>query len=382
MKILIATDKFKDALDAAEAAAAMAAGVQAAMPAAKVVQLPLSDGGDGFARLVAGYAGAKLLTIEVNGPLQQPQLANYAWLPRHKRAYIEMAEAAGLQLVPSHLRSPMHTTTYGLGQLIKHAIAQGAQEISLGIGGSATHDLGVGMAVALGYHFLDATGRPFLPTGGSLLQIERIGSSHAEKSLAGINIQVACDVSNPLLGLQGAAYTYAHQKGATELQIAQLEKGSEHLANLIKRDLGIDIKDIPGSGAAGGLGAGALAFLGASLAPGARMLLSLAGFARHVAEADLVFTGEGKADRQSLQGKVLGEIARQTAEAGKPLLLLSGKLELTTQQLYKARIWHASAISPADESLEVSLQQTRLRLTAATQQSLRFFLSEIKKPRY
>ena len=381
MKILIAPDKFKDALDAPEAAAAMAEGVRAAMPAAKVVQLPLSDGGDGFATLVATYSGAKRITVEVSGPLQQPRLASYAWLPRHKRAYIEMAEAAGLQLVPTQLRSPMHTTTYGVGQLIKHALSQGACEISIGIGGSATHDLGVGMAAALGYHFLDASGRPFLPTGGSLLQIQRIGSSHVQKELERVNIQVACDVSNPLTGPQGAAHSYAQQKGATETQIALLEKGSEHVAALLERDLGISVKDIPGSGAAGGLGAGALAFLGASLAPGARMLLSLADFSKHAREADLIISGEGKADRQSLQGKVLGEIAKQAAQAGKPLLLLCGKMELPTQHLYKASIWHATQISPADEPLETSLALCRQRLLAATRQSLLFYLSEQKKSR-
>lgn len=380
MNILVATDKFKDALSAPEAAAAIAEGVQLALPGARVTQLPLSDGGDGFASLVSAYSGAKIITATVTGPLQQPVAARYAWLPRYRRAYIEMAEAAGLHLVPSQMRSPMHTTTYGVGELIKHAIALGAKEISLGIGGSATHDIGVGMAAALGYHFLDASGRPFLPTGGSLQQVARISNSQVLGQLSGINIQVACDVTNPLTGPMGAAYQYAAQKGATAQQQTLLEKGSQHLAALIARDLGQQIETTPGSGAAGGLGAGALAFLKASLAPGARMLLALAGYEKKVNEADLVITGEGKADLQSLQGKVLGEIAQQTALVGKPLLLLCGRLELNTKMLYKASIWHATAISPADEGLEKSLKLCRQRLTAAARQSLLFYLSAIKKP--
>ncbi len=381
MKILVATDKFKDALDAPAAAAAITDGIIAALPTAQVLQMPLSDGGDGFASMISAYAGAKLITVGVTGPLQQAVKARYAWLPRQKRAYIEMAEAAGLHLVPAHLRSPLHTTTYGVGELIKHAMEQGATEISLGIGGSATHDLGTGMATALGYHFIDSVGRPFLPTGGSLLQIERISNSQVPKQLATLNIQVACDVTNPLTGPNGAAQIYALQKGATSAQLPLLESGSVHLAALIARDLGLKIEQIPGSGAGGGMGGGAIAFLKASLAPGAAMLLKLAGFEKKVNEADLVIAGEGKADGQSLQGKVLGEIARQSAIAGKPLLVLSGKLALTTEQLYKAKIWHAAALSPADEPLDKSLKLCKQRLIAATKQSLLFYLAEIKKPR-
>jgi glycerate kinase len=381
MKILVATDKFKDALTAGEAAAAMAEGVAAALPAAKVLQLPLSDGGDGFASLAAGYAGAKNIKVEVNGPLQQAKIASYAWLPRHKQAYIEMAEAAGLQLLPHHLRSPLNTTTFGVGQLIKHAIEQGAQEIYLGIGGSATHDVGVGMAAALGYHFLDADGRPFLPTGGSLHQVARIGNSHIMENLQQVKIKVACDVTNPLTGTRGAAHTYAAQKGANSSQIETLEAGTRHLAQLIARDLGKSVEDVAGAGAAGGLGAGAMAFLDAKLCPGAGMVLELAGFAPKAAEADLIFTGEGKADRESLQGKLIGEVARQAAKAGKPLILLCGKLEMSIQQLYKAGIWHAAGISPADEPLETSLQLCKQRLAAATKQSLLLYLKETKKPR-
>lgn len=380
MNILVATDKFKDALDAPAAAAAIAEGVQRVLPGAKVTQMPLSDGGDGFASLVSAYSGAKIITLSVTGPLQQPVTARYAWLPRYRRAYIEMAEAAGLHLIPSSMRSPMHTTTYGVGELIKHAIEMGAKEISLGIGGSATHDIGAGMATALGYHFLDVSGRPFLPTGGSLQQIARISRSQVLPQLSALNIQVACDVTNPLTGPMGAASQYAAQKGATAPQQALLEKGSQHMASLIARDLGQQIETTPGSGAAGGMGAGALAFLNASLAPGARMLLALAGFENKVNEANLVITGEGKADLQSLQGKVLGEIALQTALADKPLLLLCGRLELNTEMLAKASIWHATAISPSDEPLEKSLKLCRQRLTAAARQIIRFYLSATKKP--
>ncbi|AHM58296.1 glycerate kinase [Flammeovirgaceae bacterium 311] len=381
MKVLIATDKFKDALSAPEAAAAMAEGIAAVLPSARVMQLPLSDGGDGFASLAAGYAGAKIIKVEVNGPLQQTRVARYAWLPRHKQAYIEMAEAAGLQLIPQHLRSPLNTTTFGVGQLIKHAIEQGAHEIYLGIGGSATHDVGVGMAVALGYHFLDAGGRPFLPTGGSLMQIARIGKSHVIENLEAVKIKVACDVTNPLIGARGAAHSYAAQKGANSSQIETLETGTRHLSQLITRDLEKSVEDIAGAGAAGGMGAGAIAFLGAVLAPGARMLLELAGFAQKAAEADLIYTGEGKTDRESLGGKVIGEVALQAAKAGKPLILLCGRQELPTHLLYNAKIWHASGLSPADEPLEISLQLCRQRLVAATKQSLLLFLNETKKPR-
>lgn len=376
MNILIATDKFKDALNAAEAAAAMAEGVLSALPSAKVLQLPLSDGGDGFARLMAAYSGAKLVQVAVSGPLQQTVTACYAWLPRYKRAYIEMAEAAGLQLIPPALRSPLHTTTWGVGQLIRHALEAGAREIALGIGGSATHDLGLGMAAALGYQFLDASGRPLLPTGGSLLQVEKIKKNKVYAKLAQARIQVACDVSNPLYGPGGAAFTYAAQKGASGQQLSLLDSGSRHIAALIERDLGKAVDQLPGSGAAGGLGAGAMAFLNAALVPGANMLLELAGFDNKLNQADLVICGEGKADRQSLQGKVLGEIAKKAALAGKPLLLLCGKLELNTQMLQQANIWHAVPISPAGEPIAKSLQLCQNRLQAAAKESLLFFLRQ------
>jgi glycerate 2-kinase len=381
MKVLIATDKFKDALDAPAAAAAMAKGVLAALPAAKVVQLPLSDGGDGFARMASRYAGAKLMAVEVNGPLQQLVTAHWAWLPRYRRAYIEMAEAAGLHLIAPALRSPLHTTSFGVGELIKHALQTGAREIYLGIGGSATHDIGIGMAAALGYHFLDKDGRPFLPTGGSLLQLARIARNGVYKGLQGVKFYVACDVTNPLTGPQGAAYAFASQKGASPAQLPLLDEGAGHVAALLQHNLQQQVAHLPGSGAAGGMGAGALAFLNAQLVPGARMVLELAGFAKQLADADLVICGEGKCDQQSLQGKVVGELARQTAEAKLPLALLCGQVHLSCQSLYQAGIWHARALSPPGEALEKSLLLTEKRLIAAARECLLFFAEERKKPR-
>ncbi|EMR02786.1 glycerate kinase family protein [Cesiribacter andamanensis] len=381
MKVLVAVDKFKDALEARAVAAAIARGVQGIYPSAKLMQLPLSDGGDGFARLASRYAGAKLMAVEVSGPLQQPHTAHYAWLPRYKRAYIEMAEAAGLHLLTPSLRSPLHTTTFGVGQLIRHALELGAREIYLGIGGSATHDVGAGMAAALGYHFLDRDGRPFLPTGGSLLQVDRIATGAVHKGLKGVKIVVACDVTTPLTGPAGAAYSFARQKGATDAQLPLLDQGASHLAALLQQQLQQEVQQLPGGGAAGGLGAGALAFLGASLQPGARMVLALADFGKALADADLVITGEGSCDHQSLQGKIVGEIAAQCLKARIPLALLCGQLQLDVRSLYKAGIWYARPLSPPGEALAKSLTHTAARLEAAAAECALFFKAQQKKPR-
>lgn len=320
--MVVAPTAFKGTLGPTVVARAMAGGVGAVWPEAAVIERPLSDGGNGLLEACQAMDGGAIEEHEVSGPLGDRVRARI--LRCDSRAVIESAEACGLHLVPPGRREPLRASTRGVGELLKMAVERGAGELVLGLGGSATVDGGTGMARALGWRFLDAGGRPLAEGGGALRQLARI-----EPPAQGIAAPVValCDVENPLLGPLGAAHVYAPQKGADPAAVAVLEEGLGRLAGVIEEELGRSVADLPGVGAAGGLGAGALAFLDASLVAGALWMIERAGLPDLVRAADLVVTGEGHFDVQSGMGKVTGRVLDAATAADVPALLVCGRVD-------------------------------------------------------
>ena len=333
MKVICAPDSFKESLSAADAAAAMARGIRQVWPDAEVDLCPIADGGEGtVAAMLAATAGKRHVS-QVTGPLFEPVDAPWGMLGRRPgqplTAVMEMAAASGLALVPPPLRNPMHTTTLGTGMLVRSALDANAQRIIMGIGGSATNDGGCGMATALGVRFLDRHGQPFEkppPVGGRLNDIADIDVSGLDLRIGQTSLTVACDVSNPLTGANGASAIYGPQKGATPQLVEQLDQGLAHLAQVIERQLGKQIETMPGAGAAGGLGAGLVAFLGARLQPGIDLVLEAVDFASRVDGATLCLTGEGRIDGQSLSGKACLGVAQAARRTGVDTIALVGSV--------------------------------------------------------
>ncbi len=333
MRIICAPDSFKESLTAAEVAEAMGRGVSAAWPDAQVDRCPIADGGEGTAVALVTATGGSIHCSRVLGPLAEPIDAEWGLLgPRPDTpptAVIEMAAASGLALVPPDRRDPTRTTTYGVGQLIRAALDAGAQRIILGIGGSATNDGGCGAAQSLGVSFFDAFDQPITTplTGGMLEQLGRIDLSTLDARLASVELEVACDVTNPLTGPNGAAAVYGPQKGATAEQVEQLDRGLAHLARLLQGCVGASVADRPGAGAAGGFGAGAVAMLGGTLRRGIELVLEATGFAHRLGAAELCLTGEGRLDGQTSSGKAVVGVARAAREAGVPCLAFVGAVD-------------------------------------------------------
>lgn len=362
--MLCAPDSFKESLTAAEAAAAMARGVRRARPEAQVDLCPIADGGEGTVAAMLAATGGRARVARVTGPLGAATEATWGMLPDGV-AVIEMAAASGLMLVPVAQRDPTRTTTFGTGELIAAAAEHGATRIVLGIGGSATTDGGCGMAQALGVRFVDHAGRVITTPlcGGDLERIASIDVSH-RRGLPPIT--VACDVTNPLTGRDGAAYVYGPQKGATPEQVEQLDRGLRHLAEVIRGQLGHDIEPIPGSGAAGGLGGGLIAFAGATLARGIDTVLEATGFDRRVQGCALCLTGEGRLDGQSLSGKACLGVARAAARHDVPTIALVGSADDDAARAVAAGLHSYRVIAP-HLPREVSMAQAAqwLERTAA-----------------
>ena len=304
MKILIAPDKFKDALPALEVGRAIQEGVKINNPAAEITVFPMADGGEGTSDILTFHFGGRKVELLVSDPLWRKVKAEYGISSDGSHAFIEMAQASGLHLLKPHERNCLHTTTFGTGELIRDAISKGVQKIVLGIGGSATNDAGIGMAAALGYRFLDASGNMLNPVGKNLLEIATIIDEDVLFNSDKLEILVACDVENRLYGSEGAAYVFGPQKGADEKAVELLDKGLQNFASVAKSKYHIDVQTIKGAGAAGGMGAGCLLFLKGKLRPGVALVMALTEFEKQVAQADLVITGEGKLDNQTLSGKL------------------------------------------------------------------------------
>ncbi|MDX2287093.1 MAG: glycerate kinase [Bacteroidia bacterium] len=346
MRWLIAPDKFKDSLTAADAARAMAEGIRLACPEAELVLCPLADGGEGTAEALLPRWNGSWAACGVHDPLMRPIQARYLRAADGRRAFIETAAAAGLQLLAPQERNPMHTTTYGVGELIRHAVAGGAEEIFLGLGGSATHDGGAGMAAALGVQLLDAAGRPVPPSGARLAEIRRVLLPPDWPFGGRVQVRAACDVRNPLCGPQGAAAVYAPQKGARPEDLPLLDGGLRQLAACWAADLGRDTADLPGAGAAGGLGGGAAAFLGAGLVSGAELVLDAAGFDTLLQGCSLVLTGEGRLDAQTGEGKLIAAVCARAQHAGVPAVAVCGTLDLPVQAWQSLGLAYACSMLP------------------------------------
>ncbi|SMQ89208.1 Glycerate kinase [Raoultella ornithinolytica] len=326
MKIVIAPDSYKESLSALDVATAIEAGFQEIYPDAEYVKLPVADGGEGTVEAMVAATQGRLVQVTVTGPLNKPVDAFYGLSGDERCAFIEMAAASGLESVPPACRNPLLTTTWGTGELIRHALDAGVQQIIIGIGGSATNDGGAGMVQALGGKLLTADNQQIASGGGALEQLARIDLSELDSRLADCRIDVACDVTNPLTGPEGATAVFGPQKGATAEMIVRLDLALAHYARIIQRDLAVDVLHLEGGGAAGGMGAALYAFCGARLRPGIEIVTDALHLAELVADADLVITGEGRIDSQTIHGKVPVGVAKVAQRYNVPVIAIAGSL--------------------------------------------------------
>ena len=368
MKIVLAIDSFKGSLTSEEAEQAVARSIRQALPHCTIEMIPIADGGEGTLAVLTKAAGATLHTVEVHNPCMEPVEATYAIADDGTTAFIEMAAASGLPLIAEEQRNPMKTTTYGTGELIRDALERGCTRFVVGIGGSATNDAGMGMLQALGFRFLDKDGNTLGQGGEALGKTVHICTQKVHKSLKNAHFIVACDVQNPLYGPQGAAHVYARQKGADDTMIAALDEGLRRFAEVVHRETGKDIAHLPGSGAAGGLGGGMMAFLNAELKSGADLLLEVCRFKERIADAGLIITGEGKTDRQSLMGKIPGKILQAGKEADVPVIVIAGSVEDTDllSQAGFAGIYATKPDSmPLEEAMKPGIAQRNIEETVS-----------------
>ncbi|MDN2485130.1 glycerate 2-kinase [Kosakonia sacchari] len=326
MKIVIAPDSYKESLSATEVAQAIEKGFREIFPDAQYVSVPVADGGEGTVEAMIAATNGTVHTARVTDPLGKHVEACWGMSGDGKTAFIEMAAASGLALVPPELRNPLITTSRGTGELILHALEQGATTIIIGIGGSATNDGGAGMVQALGAKLTDANGTEIGYGGGSLISLNGIDISGLDPRLQRCTLRVACDVTNPLIGEQGASRIFGPQKGATEAMIVELDRNLSHFADVIKKSLRVDVKNVPGSGAAGGMGAALMAFLGAELRSGIEIVTQALNLEEHIHDCTLVVTGEGRIDSQSIHGKVPVGVAHVAKKYHKPVIGIAGSL--------------------------------------------------------
>lgn len=352
MKIVIAPDSFKDSLSAQSVAHAIAAGLIDVWPDAQLVECPMADGGEGTIEAVLAACDGEWMSNQVSGPLAQPVQAQWGWLAETRTAIIEMAMASGLQLLSLDQRDATITSTFGTGELIKAAMDAGAERVILAIGGSATNDAGTGMLSALGARFLDDDDRALDRGGLALAQLARIDLTGLDPRLNSVQFEVAADVNNPLCGLQGASHIFGPQKGASPEQVLALDAALGHFAKHSAQALGRDDSEYPGSGAAGGMGFAAKAYLNASFRPGVEVVADLTGLADALEGADLVITGEGRFDAQTLRGKTPFGVARMAQRNNVPVIVLAGTLGEGYADLYAHGISAAFAVTSGPMTLE------------------------------
>ncbi len=381
LRVVVAPDKFRGSLSASAASAAMARGVRRADPSAIVEEVPMADGGEGTAEALVDATLGSFQEAEVTGPLGTPVLARYGLLGGGTTAVIEMATASGLSLVPPHERDPSRTTTRGTGELVRHAIKAGADRLILAIGGSATNDGGAGLAQALGYRLLDRAGDEIGPGGGALADLDRIDASGVDPSLERVRVEVACDVDNPLCGPRGASAVYGPQKGADAALIERLDRNLAHFADLIERDLGRDVRDTPGAGAAGGLGAGLVAFAGGTLEPGVTLVIRTVGLADRPRGADLCLTGEGSIDASSAFGKTAVGVARLARSLGCPTFALGGTLGPGALDVLEQGVDALFTLCPGPVTLEEANAHAADWLEDASRQAVAAYLAGRKAGR-
>lgn len=330
-KIVVISDSFKGTLSSREICSIARETIPRIFPGCAVDAIPVADGGEGTVECFVEAVGASPVSVPVSGPYGEAVTAVYA--RKGGAAVIEMASAAGLPMVGGR-KNPELTTTYGVGTLIRHAVENGCAEILLGLGGSCTNDGGCGCAAALGTKFFDAEGNSFVPAGGTLQRVARIDNAEAERLLRGITLTLMSDVDNPLCGARGAAHVFGPQKGADKAMAERLDAGLRALDRVIERELGLSVAAVPGAGAAGGMGAGCMAFLGARMRSGIEAVLDTVGFDARLRGAELVITGEGRIDSQSVHGKVISGVAKRTRPMGVPLVAIAGSIAEDAAEAY------------------------------------------------
>ncbi len=373
MKIIIAPQSFKGSVSALEAAQAIERGVLRAEPEAATTLVPVADGGDGTLNVLVDNTNGEVFRSIVTGPLSHAVEAPWGVMGDGKTAVVEMARASGLALVPFRRRNPRTTTTRGTGEIIRLALEKGFTRIIVGLGGSATNDAGMGMASALGVKFLDAQEKSLPRGGAALARLAHIDTSNLNPALKGVTIIGATDVTNPLCGPSGASAIYGPQKGASPETVAELDAALANFARVVQQDLGIDFlnEEWPGAGAAGGLGAGLLAFTGARLQSGIDMVCEVLNFDEHVRGADLVITGEGRADLSTIYDKSPVGVARKAGAYGVPTIILAGSLGDGYEELYNHGIAGVICIADRPMSFERSLARTEELLEGAAERTIR-----------
>ena len=373
MKIVIAPDSFKGSASAKQVAEALARGWRKVFPNAELVTVPMADGGEGTMEALVDATGGKMQEVEVSGPLGRPLSACYGILGDGKTAVVEVAAASGLPLLAPSERKPLQTTTYGTGQLIRAALKEGVERLLIGLGGSATVDGGAGLVSALGARLLDADGQPIGPGGGSLGSLAQIQLGELPKLLEGVEVLAACDVDNPLTGPNGAAAVFGPQKGAAPQDVQVLDQNLAHYAQIISKELQVEVANLPGAGAAGGLGAGLVAFLGAKLIPGIQMVIEASKLEDKLEGCDLVITGEGKLDGQSAGGKTPVGVAKLAEKHNIPVLAVGGSIAEDADVLYQHGIGAMLSIAPGPISLEKAIADGEKLLEEAGQRAAKLF---------
>lgn len=379
MKIVIAPQGFKGNLTALEVAQAIEKGIKRVVPDATTTIKPMADGGEGTVQALVDATGGEIMVTEVTNPLGGRVNAHWGILNDKVTAVIEMASASGLPLVPPEKRNPLVTTTYGTGELIRAALDRGCRKLIIGIGGSATNDGGAGMAQALGAKLLDAKGEELAFGGAALTRLEHIDVSNLDSRLADFDVTLASDVNNPLCGPRGASAIYGPQKGATPETVKQLDVALAHYADVIKKDLDIDFRDVPGAGAAGGLGLGLMVFLKAKTIPGIDVVIKATNLVDALKDADLVFTAEGRIDRQSAMGKVPTGVALKAKEFGSPVIALAGEVADDCRVVFEQGIDAVLSIAPGPISLEQSMADAEKLIANAAECAMALFMCQVKE---
>jgi glycerate kinase len=373
MKIILAPNAFKECLSAPKAAAAMAKGINAVLPQAEIREIPLADGGDGTMEALVSARNGEIVSIQSSDPLQRKIPVQYGLIDNGQTAVIEMALASGLWLLSDSEKNPLKTTTLGTGEMIVDAIERGVTSIILGIGGSATTDAGIGMAEALGYRFYDAQNEPVAPIGESMSKIKRIDCSDVHSQLKNVKIYVASDVTNPLLGPDGAAPVYGPQKGATPEMVQILEQGLQTVSNCWVSDMNVTIGDLPGGGAAGGLGAGLVAFCGAEIRSGFDLIAEYADLDHHLKGADLAITGEGKIDASTRFGKVPAGVLRKANAVHVPVIAIAGQLSGDVESLNREGMLALFSIANGPLTVQESMDNAAELISQVCGQIIRVY---------
>ena len=356
MKIIIAPDSFKESLTASQVANAIEEGIIRRLPNAEICKIPMADGGEGTLETLINSYGGQKFHHEVSGPLGQAVTATFGLLNKDETAVIEMASASGLELTRPEGRNPLITSTFGTGELILAALDKGAKKIIIGLGGSATNDGGAGMMSALGVRFLDRQGKELVSGGAALAELESIDTSRLDPRIANTEFIVACDVNNPLTGQQGASYVFGPQKGASPEQVRLLDQALAQYADTIESQLNITVNTLPGAGAAGGMGAALIAFMKATLKPGIELVLDFVSFDRAVKNANLVITGEGRMDAQSIHGKTPVGVAQAAKVYDIPVIAITGSLGEGVELVYDHGIDAVYSIIQKPVTLQEALE--------------------------